>query len=145
MRGKSRWEWGEGGEAGGRRSLYFFNHLFFCSHFEELQIVLFEVELNMNNAPLTYVYPNTIIKCLTTNHLLFDRQLLYSFNTTPTVGRNLTILSSTTDKINCITNHFWDRWWHEYVVNLCKTQQTSKLNIISLKIKFNDIVLQSWP
>ena len=29
--------------------------LFFCKHFEELQIVLFEVELNIKNAPLINV------------------------------------------------------------------------------------------
>ena len=33
---------------------------FFCNHFEDLQTVLFEVELIINNAPLTYVYPNAI-------------------------------------------------------------------------------------
>ena len=98
-------------------------------HFEELQTVSFEVELIINNAPLTYVYPNTIETCLTPNHLLFRRQLSYSSNTTSTVVRNLTVLSSTTDKINCISNHFWDRWRHEYVVNLRETLRTLKLNI----------------
>ena len=56
----------------------FCNHLLFCNHFEELQTVLSEVELIINNAPLTYDYPNTIGTCLTPNHLLFGRQLLYS-------------------------------------------------------------------
>ena len=105
---------------------------FFWNHFEELQTVLIEVKLIINNAPLTYVYPNTIKTCLTIDHLLFDRQL-YSSNTTSTVVRNLTVLSSTTDKINKISKHFWHRWRHEYVVNLCETQQTSKLNINSQK------------
>ena len=31
-----------------------------CNLFEELQTVLFEVELIINNVPLTYVYQNTI-------------------------------------------------------------------------------------
>ena len=73
--------------------------------------------------------------------MLFGRELLYSSNTTSTAVRNLTVLSSTTDKINRISNHFWDRWRHEYVVNLRETQRTSKLNIDSLKINVNDIVL----
>ena len=72
--------------------------VFFCNHFEELRTVLFKVELIINNAPLTYAYPNTIKTCLTPNHLLFGRQLLYSSNTTSTVVRNLTVLSSTTDQ-----------------------------------------------
>ena len=57
------------------------------------------------------------------------------------VVRNLTVLSSTTDKINHISNHFWDRCRHEDVLNLRETQQTSKLNVNSPKINVNDIVL----
>ena len=87
---------------------------FFCNHFKALQTVLFEVELIINNAPLTYVYPNTIETCLTPNHLLFGRQLLYSPNTTSTVVRNLTIISSPIDKINCISNHYLDKQRHQY-------------------------------
>ena len=103
--------------------------------------MLFEVKLIINNALLTYVYPNTIETCLTPNHLLFDRKLLYSSNIRSTVVRNLTFLSSTADKIDHISNDFLDRWRHQYAVNLCETQQTSKLNINSLKINVNDIVL----
>ena len=58
-------------------------------------------------------------------------------NSTSTVVRNLTVFSSTTDKIKRVSNHFLERWRHGYVVNLCKTQRTSKLNINSLKINAN--------
>ena len=67
--------------------------------------------------------------------------LLYSSKTTSTVVRNLTVLLSTTDRINHISNHFLDRWRHGNVVNLRETQRTSKVNIYSLKINVNDIVL----
>ena len=70
--------------------------------------MLIEVKLIINNAPLTYVYPSTIETYLTLNHLLFGRQLLCRPNTRSTVVRN-------------------------YVVNLCETQRTSKLNINSQK------------
>ena len=113
---------------------FFATTCFFCDHFEELQTVLIKVKLIINNAPLTYVYPNTIKTYLTPNHLLFGRQLLCYSNTTSAVIRNLTVLSSTTDKINRISNHFWHRWRHEYVVNLRETQQASKLNINSQKL-----------
>ena len=109
----------------------FFAITFFCDHFEELQTILIEVKLIFNNIPLTYVYPNTIKSYLTPNHLLFGRQLLCYSNTTSTLVRNLTVLSSTTDKINRISNSFWYTWRHEYVVNLRETQQTSKLNMNS--------------
>ena len=55
--------------------------------------------------------------------------------------RNLTVLSSTTDKINLISNHFLDGWRHGYIVSLREIQRTSKLNINSLKINVNDDVL----
>ena len=103
--------------------------------------MLLEVELFINNAPLTYVYPNTIETYLTPNHLLFGGQLLYSSNTTSTVVRNITVLSSTADKINHIRNHYLDRWRHKYVVNLGETQRTSKLNINFLKINVIKIVI----
>ena len=114
---------------------------FFCNHFEERQIVLLKVELIINNKSLTYVYPNTIKTCLTPNHLLFGKQLLYSSNATSTVAGNLTVLSSTTDKVNRISNHFFNKWWHGYVVTLRETQRISKLNVDSLKINVNDTVL----
>ena len=72
--------------------------------------MLFEVELTINNAPLINVYPNTIETYLTPNYVLSGRQLLLSSNTTSTVAANLIVLSSTTDKINRISNNFWDSW-----------------------------------
>ena len=120
------------------RPPYFLQSLvFFRNHFEELKAMLFEVELNNNNALLIYVYPNTTETCVTPNHLLFGRQLLCSSNRTSTVVRNVTVF----DKINRISNHFWNRWRHEYVVNLRETKQTSKLNINFQKISVNDIAL----
>ena len=69
--------------------------------------------------------------------MLFGRQLLCSSNTASTVVRNVTVF----DKANRISNHFWNRWTHEYVVNLRETKQTSKLNINFQKISVNDIAL----
>ena len=100
--------------------------------------MLFEVVIN--NAPLIYVYPNTTETCLTSNHSFFVRELLYSSNTTSTVVWKQTVLSSTIEEINRISNHFWDRWRHEHVVNLRETQ-TSKLNINSKKVSVNYVFL----
>ena len=73
--------------------------------------------------------------------MLFDRQLSYYSNTTLIIVRNLTVLSSATDRINRVRNYFWDKWRHEYVINPCETQRISKANINPSKINVNDIVL----
>ena len=46
---------------------------------------LCSLKLIMNNVPLTYVYLSATKTCLTPNHLLFGRQLLYCSNTALTV------------------------------------------------------------
>ena len=74
-----------------------------------------------------------ILSDLIPNHLLFGRQLLCYSNTISTVVRTLIVFPGT-HKINCINNHFLHRWGHDFVLNLCETQQTSKLNTNSQEI-----------
>ena len=62
-----------GGRGGGGVPPFFPITCFFCNHFGKLQTVLFKVELIINNAPLTYVYPNAIETCLIPNHFLFGK------------------------------------------------------------------------
>ena len=81
------------------------------------------------------------MQCLIPINLLFGRKLIYFSNTISTVVKKLTVHSSTTNKVSRISNHFWDRRRYEYVINLRETQPTSKLNINSLEINANDIVL----
>ena len=103
---RGRFRRGRGGGGGGGRRGFFAITCFFCDHFEELQTVSIEVKLIINNAPLTYVYPNTIKTYFTPDHLLFGRRLLCYSNTASTGVRNLTVLRSTIDKIDRISNHF---------------------------------------
>ena len=85
LRGKHR---------GARTLPIFCNHLFFFVITLTNNKLLFEVELILNNAPLTYVYPNVEIEtCLTPNYS-YGRWLLYSPNAT------------SINKINRISNHF---------------------------------------
>ena len=58
-----------------------------------------------------------------------------SSNLKSTAVRNLTVLSSTANKKNHISNHFLDRWRHGYVVHLGETSRSLKLNISSLKVE----------
>ena len=62
---------------GGDASPFFGITCFFCSHFEESQTVLFEVELIINNAPLRYVYLNTIETCLTPIICYFGDNIIF--------------------------------------------------------------------
>ena len=121
------------GGAGACVLLFWQSHVFLWSFWRTTKLN-HSAKLIINNASLTYVYPNTIKTYLTHNHLLFSRQLLCYSNTASTVVRNLTVLSSITDKINYISNHFWHRWKHECVVNLYETQQASKLNVNPKKL-----------
>ena len=52
-------------EAGGDASSLFFAITCFFAVILKNYKLLFEVRLIINNAPLTYVYPNTIEMCLT--------------------------------------------------------------------------------
>ena len=53
---------GKGGDALGVHPPFFCNDLIFAisNQFEELQTLLFEVELIINNAQLTYIYSSTL-------------------------------------------------------------------------------------
>ena len=44
-------------------------------NYDEMMTLLLEIELIVNNRPITYVYPNELQECLTPNHLLFSRRL----------------------------------------------------------------------
>ena len=85
-----------GGAGDARPPPIFLQSLVFCNYFEEIQIVLFEVKLTINNAPLIYAYPKTIKTCLTPNYLLFVRQLLLSCKKTSTLAANPRICSKFT-------------------------------------------------
>ena len=81
--------------------------VFFCNHLEELQTVLYEVEWITNNAPFNISLHKQYQNMFNTQSYFSGRLLLNSLNTTSTLVTNITILSSTTDKINRISNHFW--------------------------------------
>ena len=71
------------------------------------------------------------------------KALCYSNTELLTLVRILNVLWSTTDKINSISNHFWHRWKHEYVENVCQAQRASKLNINSQKIVL--LMMKKFP
>ena len=88
-----------------------------------MQTVLLEVEMILNNRPLTYVYPNEIENALTPNHLLFGRTLFSTSDLNTPIQFTPQNITAQSKKVNRIINHFWDRWHKEFIVNLRKTDK----------------------
>ena len=109
--------------------------------YDELQTVLFEVEMILNNRPLTYVYPDEIENALTPNHLLFGRLLTSTSDQNTPIQYRAQNITTQSKKISRIINHFWDRWHKEYVVNLRETHKQNLKNKHQQHIRLNDIVL----
>ena len=86
--------------------------------FNELQVLLYEIELAQNPRPLGFVYNNVLEEILTPAHLLFGRKL-YACNSS--IQDNVEInlyLPKRVHLINMLLNHFWSRWQKEYVTLL---------------------------
>ena len=105
-----------------------------------MQTVLFEVEMILNNRPLTYVYPDEIENALTPNHLLFGRMLTSSSYQDTPIQYQAQDITAQSKKVNRIITHFWNRWYKEYVVNLRETHKHNSQNQHQQHIRLNDIV-----
>ena len=71
--------------------------------YDEMQTVLFVVEMILNNRPLAFLYPNEIENALTPNQLLFGRRLTSTSDLNTPIqfrAQNITVQSK---KVNCIT------------------------------------------
>ena len=108
--------------------------------FNELQILLYEIELVLNSRPLGFVYDNDLEEILTPNHLLFGRKL-YTSNSS--IQGNVKVnldLPKRIHHINMLLNHFWSRWRNEYVTSLRKYDKKYK-RTNNIKPSINDIVI----
>ena len=110
-------------------------------NYEEMQTVLFEIELLLNNRPLTYVYSTDLESCLTPNHLLFGRRLELSSSQKSPISIESFDLTKHTSNVNKIIDHFWNRWRREYVVNLRESHKIFYRNKHQPEPSVNDIVL----
>ena len=106
--------------------------------YEELQTILYEIELILNNRPLTFTYENPNDPVLTPNHLLFGRRL------------NLQGISSNEDDVNInsrykhlenLLQHFIKRWQNEYLLELREFHKSKARNNIEQKCNLGDVVL----
>ena len=109
--------------------------------YDEMQTVLFEVEMILNNLPLTYVYPDETENALTPNYLLFGRTLTSTSDRNRQMQFRALNIAAQGKNVNRIINHFWDRWHKEYVVNLRETHKQNFQNQHEQLIRLNDVVL----
>ena len=110
-------------------------------NYEQIQTVLREIEAIVNNRPLTYVYPTELETCITPNHLLFGRTLLFS-NPEPEPGitRSFSFKLYSSKILNTI-NYFWDRLRKEYVTSLWEYQKIVQPNDNLPRINIGDIMI----
>ena len=108
--------------------------------FDELQTILLEVELIINNRPLTHIYTDSTELPLTPSQLVFSRNLNHSSLSESPVNLGIDIYEHR-EKLTNIINHFWYRWLTKNVTNLREYQKLRSLNNNSAYVKVNDVVL----
>ena len=89
------------------RSRLSFRFLWLCTY-EELRTILHEIEIILNNRPLTFTYKNPNDPVLTPNQLLFDRRL--NFQVIDSKEEETIDICSRYKYIQDLIDHFIKRW-----------------------------------
>ena len=110
--------------------------------FNELLTILSEIEMIINNRPLTYSYDEITEVPLTPNHLIYGRSLNSIAVNTDNSNTELTNdkANQRTKYVSNLLKHFWKRWANEYVTELREYQKLKNINDETL-ISRNDVVL----
>ena len=106
--------------------------------YEELQTILYEIELVLNNRPLTFTYENPNDAVLTPNHLLFGRRL----NTEGINNNNNNIdINSRYRHIQKLLEQFIKRWRNEYLTELREFHKVKRCKRFDQPCSIGDVVL----
>ena len=114
--------------------------------FNELLIVLHEIELILNSKPLTYVTDDVVDDILTPNHILFGRNLTPTnvdetphdaAHVTPDTPENLTARMK---QLQNLIAKFWKDWRNDYLLDL-REQMRPHDSTVNVKPKIDDVVL----
>ena len=107
--------------------------------YEELETTLIETEMVINTRPLTYLYDDECIECLTPSHLLLGRnlQLKDNFDETGEIQTEFTHSEVTSQMryLQTLVNSFWNRKNDE------KHHYNGKKKYGETKLFENDVVL----
>ena len=87
--------------------------------YEELLTVIAEIEGIMNSRPLTYINED-VQEVLTPGHLLIGKRIIEPNSTGAECDEELNSvrLSKRMKYIKTLTDHYWVRWKHEYLIEL---------------------------
>ena len=106
----------------------------------ELQTILLEIELIINDRPLTHIYTDSTELSLTPSRLAFSRNLNHSSLSESPVNVEIDIYEHR-EKLTNIISHFWYRWFAKYATDLRDCQKLGWLDNNSPYIRVIDVVL----
>ena len=106
--------------------------------YEQLHMLLTEIQTIVNNRPLTFLYDDPAEVVLTPNHLLFGRKINLD-NISKSISFNNEDLNKGSQHIHNLLEHFRNRWRTEYLTKL-RENQNCKVKDYECKIKKGDIV-----
>ncbi|GFQ89051.1 uncharacterized protein TNCT_99181 [Trichonephila clavata] len=91
-----------------------------CLNYEEIQTTLMEIEAVINSRPLTFCEENKEPLPLTPSHFLIGQRLnsLSDIQSIKDPESNKKILTKMFKYKEQVINHFWRRWWKEYLLEL---------------------------
>ena len=101
------------------------------------------MEGTLNNRPLTYLSAEEFDKALTPSHLICGRRLEQLPDLKVPDGNeelNPNVLDKRQKYLSSLLRHWWDRWKHEYLVNLRESHNLSSTKCGEPQIKQGDVV-----
>ena len=110
--------------------------------YEQTLTIIKEIEMMLNNRPMTYIYTeNDLIEPVTANKLLFRRNLLYTNIEHFDAKTDETSSTKWCQRINILLKHFWNSWRQEYITELREFNEIKNCHGILVKPNVNDVVL----
>ena len=113
-------------------------------NFEELHTVLVQIENMMNARPLTYLSEENCDEHITPSHLMYGRNINRRniVNDNDSVATSdKTLIKTRIKHVTAVSNHFWDRFYKEYLLSLREKHLYHKSNTKKRELKISDVVL----
>ena len=113
-------------------------------NFEELHTVLVQIENMMNTRPLTYLSEENCDEHITPSHLMYGRNInrrnIVNDNDN-VITLDKTLIKTRIKHVTAVSNHFWDRFYKEYLLSLREKHLYHKNNTKKRELKISDVVL----